>query len=171
MRPSPRCLSELELRFSGNDQEILCTLGNICHSETLDKDSFSRVAEFYVSFGLFRKNLGNLRKFFGQMVHRPPGKKLPVRLRSQSPDIGLSLQARTWLTTKSPDLCVIKLAELCKPGIGPYLASVFNSIETKMLALLASFLLVALVNAQRPEPCGKSIAILPPIHITVSESI
>ena len=28
-----------------------------------------------VSFRLFRKNLGNLREFFGQMVHRPPGKK------------------------------------------------------------------------------------------------
>ena len=49
MRPSTRCLSELVLRFSGNDQEILCALGNgnICHSETPDKDSFSRVAEFY----------------------------------------------------------------------------------------------------------------------------
>ena len=47
MRPSTRCLSELELRFSGNDQEILCALGNICQSETPDKDSFSRVAEFY----------------------------------------------------------------------------------------------------------------------------
>ena len=47
MRPSTRCLSELELRLSGNDQEILCALGNICHSETPDKDSFSRVAEFY----------------------------------------------------------------------------------------------------------------------------
>ena len=47
MRASPRCQSELELRFSGNDQEILCALGNICHSETPDKDSFSRVAEFY----------------------------------------------------------------------------------------------------------------------------
>ena len=33
-----------------------------------------------VSFRLFRKNLGNLQEFFGQMVHRPPGKKLPVRL-------------------------------------------------------------------------------------------
>ena len=33
-----------------------------------------------VSFLLFRKNLGNLREFFGQMVYRPPGKKLPVRL-------------------------------------------------------------------------------------------
>ena len=33
-----------------------------------------------VSFLLFRKNLGNLGEFFGQMVYRPPGKKLPVRL-------------------------------------------------------------------------------------------
>ena len=40
-------LSKLELRFSGNDQEILCALGNICHSEILDKESFSRVAKFY----------------------------------------------------------------------------------------------------------------------------
>ena len=40
-------LSNLDLRFSGNDQEILCALGNICHSETLDKESFSRVAKFY----------------------------------------------------------------------------------------------------------------------------
>ena len=40
-------LSELELRFSGNDQEILCALGNICHSETPDKESFPRVATFY----------------------------------------------------------------------------------------------------------------------------
>ena len=47
MRPSTRCLSELELKFSGNDQEILCALGNICHSETPDNESFSRVAEFY----------------------------------------------------------------------------------------------------------------------------
>ena len=47
MRPSTRCLSEVELRFSGNDQEIFCALANICHSETPDKDSFSRVAEFY----------------------------------------------------------------------------------------------------------------------------
>ena len=29
---------------------------------------------------LFRKNLGNLREYFGQMVYRLPGKKLPVRL-------------------------------------------------------------------------------------------
>ena len=29
-----------------------------------------------VSFGLFRKNLGNLRESFGQMVHRPPWQKI-----------------------------------------------------------------------------------------------
>ena len=42
-------LSELELRFSGNDQEIFCALGSICTctSETLDKESFSRIAKFY----------------------------------------------------------------------------------------------------------------------------
>ena len=33
-----------------------------------------------VSVRLFCKNLGNLQEFFGQMVYRPPGKKLPVRL-------------------------------------------------------------------------------------------
>ena len=40
-------LSKVELRFSGNDQEILCALGNIYHSETPDKESFSRVAKLY----------------------------------------------------------------------------------------------------------------------------
>ena len=37
-------LSELELRFSGNDQEILCALGNFCHNETPDKESLSSPA-------------------------------------------------------------------------------------------------------------------------------
>ena len=35
-----KVLSELELRFRGNDPEILCALGNICNSETPDKESF-----------------------------------------------------------------------------------------------------------------------------------
>ena len=30
-----------------------------------------------ISFRLFRKNLGNLRDFFGQMVYRPPWQKIP----------------------------------------------------------------------------------------------
>ena len=42
-----KMLSELELRFRGNDQEIICALGNICNSETPDKESFSRIAKFY----------------------------------------------------------------------------------------------------------------------------
>ena len=29
-----------------------------------------------VSFRIFRKNLGNLREFFGQMVYRPPRQKI-----------------------------------------------------------------------------------------------
>ena len=33
-----------------------------------------------ISFLLFRKNLGNLGDFFGQMVYPPAGKKFPVRL-------------------------------------------------------------------------------------------
>ena len=42
-----KALSKLQLRFSGNDQEILCALGNIYHSETPNKESFSRAAKFY----------------------------------------------------------------------------------------------------------------------------
>ena len=42
-----KVLSELELRFSGNDQEILCAMGNICHGITPDKESFSPVSKFY----------------------------------------------------------------------------------------------------------------------------
>ena len=33
-----------------------------------------------IYFLLFRKKLGNLREFLEQMVYRPPGEKLPVRL-------------------------------------------------------------------------------------------
>ena len=32
-----------------------------------------------ISFRLFRKNLGNLRDFFGQMVYRPPWQKISGR--------------------------------------------------------------------------------------------
>ena len=55
-----------------------------------------------VSFGLFRKNLGNLREFFGQMVHRPPWQKI----------------ARTPMTDSSrmQDLC-----HIYEPGMYPYL--------------------------------------------------
>ena len=36
-----------------------------------------------VSVRLFCKKLDNLQEFFGQMVYRPPDKKLPVRLCSK----------------------------------------------------------------------------------------
>ena len=39
-----KVLSELELRFSRNDQKILCALRSICHSETPDKESLSSPA-------------------------------------------------------------------------------------------------------------------------------
>ena len=42
-----KVLSELQLRFSGNDQDIHCALGNICNSETPDKESLSLIAKFY----------------------------------------------------------------------------------------------------------------------------
>ena len=41
----PSVLSELELKFSGNGQEILCALGNICNSRP-DKESVSHIAKF-----------------------------------------------------------------------------------------------------------------------------
>ena len=39
----------------------------------------------HASFRLSRKNLGSLREISGQMVHRPPGQKLPVRLWLKAP--------------------------------------------------------------------------------------
>ena len=42
-----KVLSKRDLRFSGNYQEILCALGNICHSETPNKEYFSCVAKLY----------------------------------------------------------------------------------------------------------------------------
>ena len=47
LTPVSKALSKLQLRFSGNDQEILYALGNISHSEKPVKESFSRVAKFY----------------------------------------------------------------------------------------------------------------------------
>ena len=37
-----------------------------------------------VSFLLFRKNLGNLREFFGQMVYRPLAKNCPYAYEAKS---------------------------------------------------------------------------------------
>ena len=40
-------LTELEPRFSAKENEIICALGNVCHSETPDTESFFRDAKFY----------------------------------------------------------------------------------------------------------------------------
>ena len=64
-----------------------------------------------VSFRLFCKNLGNVRGFFGQMDYPPPppapGKKLPVRLWTQTTfsaileSLSHSSQLQHWLFTIS----------------------------------------------------------------------
>ena len=65
-------------------KKIICALGNICHSETPNKESFFRNAKFYKigiwTLWLFHNNLGNLQEFFGQVIHSlspPPGKNAP----------------------------------------------------------------------------------------------
>ena len=60
------------------------------------------VASALVSVRLFCKNLGNLQKFFGQMVYRPPWKKIartPMGARRQ-------LRFVTVIAPKSPSLRV-----------------------------------------------------------------
>ena len=68
-------------RSYAQNWEVL-TLKN-CYS--IEPPSYASTGYVVASIGLvffllFRKNLGNLREFFGQIVYRPPGKKLPVRL-------------------------------------------------------------------------------------------
>ena len=40
-------LTELQPKFREKEQEIICALGNICYSETLNEESFFRVANCY----------------------------------------------------------------------------------------------------------------------------
>ena len=47
MRPSARCWPSLSPGSVQKNQEIIGALGNICHSETPDKESFFRDAKFY----------------------------------------------------------------------------------------------------------------------------
>ena len=42
-----RVLSELELRFSGNDQDIIHALGDVCQNEVPKMESFTKLAQFY----------------------------------------------------------------------------------------------------------------------------
>ena len=62
-----------------------------------------------VSFGLFRKNLGNLREFFGQMVSPPPlAKNCPYAYGYMH----LRMQCKGQVYTQ-PELCVFKILKLC----------------------------------------------------------
>ena len=71
-------------RSYAQNWEVL-TLKN-CYS--IEPPSYASTAYVVASFGLvsfplFRKNLGNLREFFGQIVYRPPWQKIartPMRL-------------------------------------------------------------------------------------------
>ena len=40
-------MAEIENRFSGNDQDVLCALGDVTLSNSLASDSFDLVAGFY----------------------------------------------------------------------------------------------------------------------------
>lgn len=42
-----KVLTELQVKYGRNDQYILCALGNICNSETPDRESFSCIAKSY----------------------------------------------------------------------------------------------------------------------------
>ena len=53
----------------GIDPEKLCRATFIC------QDGLCCCNMALISFRLFRKNLGNLRDVFGQMVYRPPWQK------------------------------------------------------------------------------------------------
>ena len=52
----------------------------LCRATFIRQDSLCCCNMALIYFRLFRKNLGNLPDFFGQMVCCPPGKKFPVRL-------------------------------------------------------------------------------------------
>ena len=52
-------LSELELRFSGNDLEILCALGNICKFYNIDSETLEAEQKMYASFRRVR-GLGHM---------------------------------------------------------------------------------------------------------------
>ena len=60
--------------------DLVLTLKNRIEPPSYARTAYVCCNMALISFRLFRKNLGNLRDFFGQMVYRPPCKKFPVRL-------------------------------------------------------------------------------------------
>ena len=45
-----KVLAEIEDRFSGNDQDVLCALGDVTKSDSPASDSFDLVADYYHEF-------------------------------------------------------------------------------------------------------------------------
>ena len=79
-------------RSYAQNWEVL-TLKNCYSVEPPSYSSTAYVVASYgalVSFLVFRKNLGNLREFFGQMVYRPPWQKI-ARTPMNTIGIGLSI--------------------------------------------------------------------------------
>ena len=90
MRPWTRCWPSLSLGLI----KIICALGNICLSETPNKESFFHNAKFYKIgiwiLWLFHNNLGISQEFFGQVIHSlfPPPQALREILKSNSKSAG-----------------------------------------------------------------------------------
>ena len=65
-------LLELELSFSGNDQETLCALEDECRRKTSDKESFTCLAKFCKNDGeILEAEQQNVREF-SSLARVPP---------------------------------------------------------------------------------------------------
>ena len=80
------------------------------------------------SFRLFRKNLGNLREFFGQMVHRPPWQKI-----ARTPML------RPFITTSRRFKCVPQIWGVVK----------YSYIQAIVLSFVEQFPTMGLVSEGR----------------------
>ena len=45
-----KVLAEIENQFSGNDQDVLCALGDVTKSDSPTSDSFDLVADYYNNY-------------------------------------------------------------------------------------------------------------------------
>ena len=56
--------------------DLVLTLKNCIEPPSYARTAYVIAIWPFISFRLFRKNLGNLRDFFGQMIYRPPWQKI-----------------------------------------------------------------------------------------------
>ena len=89
----------------------------------------------------FRKNLGNLREFFGQMVYRPPWQKIsrtPMRRGDYSPTItilfSIFIDVNTLLMVKLEDsrLCWTHFIYHCIPIFFPFYCLWLKSVGLRL---------------------------------------